>query len=100
MHRRTFLASGVSALAMARLPIPTSLAASQLAPSNGASANENATAARVRTFAHALSRRPFQRPAEVLPAALGRVGYDQYRDIRFRSNKAVWHKEGLGFELQ
>ena len=90
MHRRTFLSSGVSALAMARLPIPTSLAAQ----------NENATAARVRTLAHAISRRPFERPAEVLPPALGRIGYDEYRDIRFRSTKAVWHNEGLGFELQ
>ena len=100
MHRRTFISSGVSALAVARLPIPMSVAAPQLGPLERAKTNENATAALVRTLAEALSRRPFELPAEVAPAALGRIGYDEYRDIRFRSNKAVWHREGLGFEIQ
>jgi glucans biosynthesis protein len=100
MRRRTFLSSGISALAMAKLPIPKSLAAPQRAPSVSASAKENVIAASVRTLAQALSRRPFERPAQVIPAALGHIGYDQYRDIRFRSDRAVWHEEGLGFELQ
>jgi glucans biosynthesis protein len=32
--------------------------------------------------------------------ALAKIGYDEYRDIRFRPERAVWHGEGLGFELQ
>jgi glucans biosynthesis protein len=100
MRRRTFLSSGVSALAMASLPIPKSLAATQLAPMESTRSHDNATAAGVRTLAEELSRRPFERPVEVLPPALGRIGYDEYRDIRFRPSEAVWHNDGLGFELQ
>jgi glucans biosynthesis protein len=32
--------------------------------------------------------------------ALQRLGYDGYRQIRFRADKAVWRNEDLGFELQ
>ena len=34
-----------------------------------------------------------------LPAELKALNYDQYRDIRFNPEKALWRKEGLPFEL-
>jgi glucans biosynthesis protein len=34
-----------------------------------------------------------------LPQSLSRLGYDQYRDIRFRRNYALWHNQSL-FEVQ
>jgi glucans biosynthesis protein len=37
--------------------------------------------------------------SEDLPAALANLSYDQYRDIRFRPESALWHGESL-FEVQ
>src|SRR5258708_36141934 len=34
-----------------------------------------------------------------LPAALANLSYDQYRDIRFRPESALWHGQSL-FEVQ
>lgn len=43
--------------------------------------------------------RPYAPPARPLPAELAELSYDQYRDIRFRPEQALWRKEGLPFEL-
>ncbi len=37
--------------------------------------------------------------APSLPAELTALSYDQYRDIRFRPDHALWRREGLPFEL-
>jgi len=37
--------------------------------------------------------------SEALPAALANLSYDQFRDIRFRPESALWHGESL-FEVQ
>lgn len=34
-----------------------------------------------------------------LPSELASLNYDQYRDIRFKPDHALWRKEGLPFEL-
>lgn len=99
MERRTFLMAGLSALALMRAS-QTCRAASALAAPDRARLLRNATADLVHKTARALSRRPFVAPAERLPGALADIGYDQYREIRFRPEKAVWHGEDLGFELQ
>ena len=39
-------------------------------------------------------------PVERLPPVMAAMGYDEYRDLRFRPERAVWHGLGLGFELQ
>ena len=57
-------------------------------------------AAQVRRRAIALARGAFVPPTERLPPAMAAMGYDEYRDLRFRPDKAVWHGLGLGFELQ
>ncbi len=49
--------------------------------------------------AQAEARAAYRAPAVELPAELARLGYDQYRDIRFRPDKALWRREGLPFEL-
>ncbi|WP_072394907.1 glucan biosynthesis protein G [Hyphomicrobium sp. CS1GBMeth3] len=97
MERRTFLASGLSALAVIGAP-QTGLAAAGSA-SRSASV-PNATARYVLGLARSLARRPFAAPAERLPAALANLDYDQYRQVSFRGEKAVWNKEDLGFEVQ
>lgn len=54
----------------------------------------------VRKLAEALSRKPFEKPRVEVQPPFDKLSYDQYRDIRFRSEKAVWRGEGLDFELQ
>ncbi len=42
----------------------------------------------------------YQPPDNRLPAALATLSYDNYRKIRYRSERSVWHKSKLPFELQ
>jgi glucans biosynthesis protein len=97
MRRRTFLTTGLSALAVMQSPLAGLAAARSTALKE---ASRNSTADLVRKLARRLSRRTFVPPAERLPSALADLNYDQYRELRFRSAKAIWHKEDLGFEIQ
>lgn len=54
----------------------------------------------VRQRAAELASRPFEAPPDDLPQAIRDLNYDQYRDIRFRPDKALWRREGLPFEVQ
>ena len=48
-----------------------------------------------------LADQPFSKPTmDALPAPFNKLSYDQYRDIRFRSEKAIWKGEHLGFQVQ
>ncbi|MEO8153730.1 MAG: glucan biosynthesis protein G [Rhizobacter sp.] len=46
-----------------------------------------------------LATQPYAAATAQLPAELKDLSYDQYRDIRFNPEKALWRKEGLPFEL-
>lgn len=54
----------------------------------------------VATRAKALAAQPFQRAEGRLPKELQQLGYDRYRDIRFKGERALWRAEKLPFELQ
>lgn len=43
--------------------------------------------------------KPYQDASPQLPESLANLGYDQYRDIRFRPADAIWHGQSL-FEVQ
>jgi glucans biosynthesis protein len=58
------------------------------------------TFAEVRRRAAALASRPFEDQQDVLPPAVRHLSYDQYRDIRFRPQKALWRDAGLSFQVQ
>jgi glucans biosynthesis protein len=45
------------------------------------------------------ARRAYQPVVRKPPAELQALTYDQYRDIRFRPERALWRKEDLPFEL-
>ena len=45
-----------------------------------------------------LARSPY-RPPTASPGSLAGIGYDAYRDIRFRPARALWREAGLPFEL-
>jgi len=48
-----------------------------------------------------LAATPYVPPPKAAPATPGEsLDYDQYRDIRFRPDRALWHGEGLPFEVQ
>jgi glucans biosynthesis protein len=50
--------------------------------------------------AKALSEKPYDKPETRLPKALIDLGYDQYRQIQFKPDHALWHNSKLPFELQ
>lgn len=45
------------------------------------------------------ARQPYRSPSRKPPAELRALNYDQYRDIRFRPDHALWRAEQLPFEL-
>jgi glucans biosynthesis protein len=49
--------------------------------------------------ARALAEAPFRAEGPKLPEAIRKLTYDQYRDIRFRPDRALWRGERLGFEI-
>ena len=54
----------------------------------------------VRDKARQLAQQSFKDQDRSLPKELQDVGYDGYRAIRFRPERALWHGEGLPFEVQ
>src|SRR5688572_30559119 len=50
--------------------------------------------------AQALAAQPWKQPDSPLPKELLDLSYDQYRDIRFRTDKALWRNRNLPFEVQ
>lgn len=45
------------------------------------------------------AQQPFRSPRADLPAVLKNLNYDQYREIRFRSGKALWTEDNLPFRI-
>ncbi|BAP57936.1 glucan biosynthesis protein D [Thioploca ingrica] len=56
--------------------------------------------AEVRRRAEAMAAESFQEEPDTLPEFFRTIGYDQYRDIRFRQDKMIWLSEGLPFVLR
>ena len=53
----------------------------------------------VQKGARDLATKPFVPPKNDLPKALQEMTYDQYRDIRFQRERALWASEGLSFTV-
>lgn len=51
-------------------------------------------------MASAKAAKAYRAPPADLPASLAALSYDNYRDIRFSPDHALWAKEGLPFRLQ
>jgi glucans biosynthesis protein len=49
--------------------------------------------------AEADAKEAYQPPAQKPPAALAALTYDQYRDIRYRPDRALWREDDLPFEI-
>src|SRR5882672_8694248 len=50
--------------------------------------------------AKALADKSWQKPQSPVPKQLQELSYDQYRDIRFKPERALWRNTKLPFELQ
>jgi len=50
--------------------------------------------------AQQLAHQPYQDPKGHVPQWLLRIDYDQWRDIRFRPQRALWRDEQLPFQVQ
>lgn len=50
--------------------------------------------------ARSLSEKPFQSPAGEVPEFLLKLSYDEWRDVRFDPEQAMWRREKLPFEVQ
>src|SRR4051794_14375130 len=53
----------------------------------------------VAKLAQKQAQAPYKSSERAPPAELKALTYDQYRDIRFRPDHALWRPEGLPFEL-
>jgi periplasmic glucans biosynthesis protein len=63
-------------------------------------ASEPFSAAYVQKIAADAAKKPFMPPKGLVPERWASLGYDQYRDIRYRNERAIWRGEGRNFELQ
>lgn len=79
---------------MAALPLALLAREAVAAPRAGFGLDDVAALARTR------AARAYAPPAADLPADLARLSYDDYRDIRFAPDHALWAKDGLPFRLQ
>lgn len=80
------------------------LAASLAAPRRAATTSRGAGEANfsrqhVIDAARTLSSRPFEPPAPV-PEILTQLGYDDYRDIRYRKSEAIWGDATTAFAME
>src|SRR5215510_13326065 len=89
----------LSALSAATLlPAVRRLQAAPQAPEN--SKVTPFSAGDVQKQARALAAEKFVRPKIDLPKPLQDMGYDQYRDIRFKRERAIWTSEGVPFLVE
>jgi glucans biosynthesis protein len=100
VHRRAFLGTGLAALAALQSNVALGRGNLQSGPPPASPAGDDAIARLVRRRARELARRPYAAPAETLAPQLAAMGYDEYRDLRFRPERAIWRGSDLGFELQ
>jgi glucans biosynthesis protein len=54
----------------------------------------------VATKARHLAEKPFEAPKVRVPEWLGKITYDQWRDIRFRADQTLWREKALPFQVQ
>ena len=87
-----------SAAAAGDAPATSAKAPQQPAPAADAGAAFDGDA--VRKMAERLAQREFQRPKLELPEPYNNLSYDQYRDIRFKPDQAIWRGDKVDYELQ
>jgi glucans biosynthesis protein len=98
VDRRSLLqqtAAGTLALVATKVALTTDTVWAQTLPQGTAFSGTT-----VKAEAKRLADQPFARPTMELPEPFNKLSYDQYRDIRFRSEKAIWKGERVDFQVQ
>ncbi len=78
---------------------PALLAGALIASFVGANAAHAFDFDDVAELARRKARAAYAPPDRTQPAELEALGFDRYRDIRFRPDRAIWRAEGLPFDL-
>lgn len=102
MRRRQFVQAATLLPAMGVLPFWSGLVAEAEAQEKPA-APPSATpfdSYSVRQMARERARASYKPPENKLPAQLDKLSYDDYRNIRFNAERAIWRGEKLNFEMQ
>lgn len=98
MDRRAVLkGSGALALLGAGAPLTWAMPAAAAPTFDVATSFEPGL---VQRLAEKLAAQPFAKPTSPLPQAFRQLTYDQFRDIRFRTDQAIWRGTGFDFEIQ
>ena len=75
-------------------------AAQTTPPAPATEAGEAFVGDHVVKLAQSLAARPFQKPKLDVPEPFGKLTREQYRDIRFRADQAIWRGDKIDVELQ
>ncbi len=105
MHRTPFEIDRRTLLLTAAGAIAAVAGASGVMPARAAAQANFAvdgpfTRATVAGIARRLAAEPYEAPDASLPPVLDDLSYDQYRDIRFRPEAAIWSGTDLPFQMQ
>ena len=98
MRRRDFM-KAVSAMS-ALILLPTHQVARNGPATALASDTQAFSPATVPELARSLAAEKFVSPKTNLPKEMQQLTYDQYRDIRFKPERALWLPEGLSFHVE
>lgn len=104
MDRRAVLGQALgcgAAIGLAREVLAGQLALAQDAPASPPQPQSPPFSANtVKEFARKLSGSDYVQPVLELPDQFKKLSYDQYRDIRFKADQAIWHSDKLDTEIQ
>lgn len=98
MRRRDFLTTLSTLSAATLLPVVRRFEATAQTPDAPKAAPFSASD--VQRQARALAAEKFVPPRIDLPRQLQDLGFDQYRDIRFKRDRAIWTSEGTSFLVE
>ena len=101
VDRRAVLGQALACGAALAAVRQIALASPSLAQEASPAAPENPfTPGTVKDIARRLAGTDFAKPAIELPEPFNKLSYDQYRDIRFKTEQAIWHGDKLDTEVQ
>ena len=105
IRRRNVLKSALALAAGQVTHSGLSLAATASSAAPAAAATGNGAAqpfdfAWLKGQAHFLASNVYQESKDTVPAAMSKLGYDQYQSIRFRGDHSLWGDAGTAFRLQ
>jgi glucans biosynthesis protein len=98
--RRSVLKGMLAAVAAISAVTGLPVAAARAAAQASFAVSGPFTRSTVAELARNLARSPFQPLESSLPEVLDQLTYDQYRDIRFKPEAAIWANTGLPFQMQ